>query len=153
MNMKETEQINDNEYLESMNLKETKGNIGFLDELDEVDKYLIRRKLEEPKVSGRTLADELDLNENTIYRRFGKDKVKRAMIELNKSSIEIIQENQVRIIRKILARLESSDEAISLRAAISLLNKVVPDKKDITGVIDTNINVNITSDFVPDNET
>lgn len=109
-------------------------------EIDDIDKELIRLKIENPSITKTALSEKLGVCRENIINRLDKDSVKKAIIELQKGALDILLEGQTKAARKLIKLLDSSDERIVLKAASEILKGVLSDKIDV--------NVNTFKDWV-----
>lgn len=128
-------------------------NDGLFDELDEIDREIIRLKLENPAIQNIEIAKRLGYHFKTISKRLNKTKVKKSLAYLQMTAYEKIMDRHAEIIAGIwrLAK-DSPDDSVKLRAYMKFLDKLVPDKKEIEGTLDSNITIVMDSDFLPDED-
>jgi len=111
--------------------------LDILADLDELDKAIIRLKLDGHK--NTEIAATLQKSRQTIDNRFKKFKVQQAVKELQKEAIEILIETQSKAARLLRSIIESKTalDADKIRAAREILKGVLSEKMNIT----TDINV------------
>lgn len=102
----------------------------FFDELSDREKALVCYKIGNMAAGPLEIAQALKLDRRTVTRYLKRPQITYAINEFNKTALQIILENQIKIVHVVLKHLDSDDKAISLRAALGLLDKFVPDRKE-----------------------
>jgi transposase len=109
--------------------------VDILADLDELDKAIIRMKLDGHK--NTEIATSLQKSRQTIDNRFKKFKVQQAVKELQKEAIEILIDTQSKAARELRRIIESKTamDSDKIRAAREVLKGVLSDKINLTGDI------------------
>ena len=110
-----------------MNQEETESNI--LDELDELDKAIIRFKIEGLK--DIDIAERTEKNRITIARRLKKVKVQQAIQELQKTALQILLDTQSDAARTLKYILKNGTDENKIRAAKEILKGVLSDNHNL----------------------
>ena len=100
-----------------------------LDELDELDKAIIRLKIEGHK--NTEIATKLEKNRQTIDRRFKKVKVQQAIQELQKTALQILIDTQSDAARTLKYILKNGTDENKIRAAKEILKGVLSDNHNL----------------------
>lgn len=94
-------------------------------DLDSVDKFLIRKRIEHPGITINELARQVKLHRQTVSERLQKVKVQQAIEELSKNALTVIIDAQNEAARRLVQHMRSGDPDISLRATIAMLKDVL----------------------------
>lgn len=106
-------------------------NINILDELDELDKAIIRYKIEGH--TNNDIAEKLEKHRDTIAKRLKKVQVQQAIAELQKSALEILIETQSAAARELKRQLKHGQTDRDKReAAKEILRGVLADSPNLT---------------------
>jgi len=99
---------------------------GILDELDELDKAIIRFKIEGHK--NEWIAERTEKNRNTISRRLKKVKVQQAIEELQKKALQILLDTQSDAARELRRIVKHGTDENKIKAAKEILKGVLTEK-------------------------
>lgn len=108
---------------------------GILDDLDDLDKAIIRFKID--GLPNSQIAKKTGKHANTITIRLKKLKVQQAIEELQKSALQILIDSQneaARTLRQIMRDREAKDTD-RIAASKEILKGVLSDKINVTGEI------------------
>lgn len=100
-------------------------------ELDDVDKAIIQCKALNMAMTSKEIGERIRKSRQTVEIRLQKIKVKESIELLHQTALDIILNRQADIALTAYRHTKSRDEKVSLSAALGLLDKVVPDKKDL----------------------
>lgn len=98
-------------------------------EFDDLDKELLRLKLEQPGRSNVELAALTKRAWRTIIRRTSRPEFQAALQEYQKKAVDLVMGAKTKAVRKIISLLNSKDENIALKAAIAIAADMLPGKK------------------------
>ena len=110
------------------------------DELDELDKAIIRVKIEKPAISNVALSEMFEVNEHKIGRRLKKDKVINAISGLQKRALDIILDLQAEGARYLGKVLRDKNE--------KTINRLRATREILKGVLAENINLNLNDEEI-----
>ena len=100
--------------------------VDILDDLDEIDKAIIKFKLE--GVTNVDIADKLGKHRDTIGKRLDKIKVQHAIKELQKNALQILLDSQSDAARELKRQLKHGETDRDKReAAKEILKGVLSD--------------------------
>ena len=106
-------------------------------EFDNIDRVLIKEKVENPKITNTKLAIILDSSTKTVKRHMDKPEVQKEIIRLqeenHKTALDLIKESQTKAVRKVLEIMESGQESNQLKAACELIKNLLATKIDLGG--------------------
>ena len=111
-----------------MKQEETESDI--LEDLDELDKAIIRLKLE--AVKDIDIADKLERNRQTIGRRLKKVKVQKAIDEFQKNALQILIDTQSDAARELRRILKTGTDDNKIKAAKEILKGVLSDNMNLS---------------------
>ena len=111
-----------------MKQEETESDI--LEDLDELDKAIIRLKLE--GVKDIDIADKLERNRQTIGRRLKKVKVQKAIDEFQKNALQILIDTQSDAARELRRILKTGTDDNKIKAAKEILKGVLSDNMNLS---------------------
>jgi hypothetical protein len=100
-----------------------------LRELDDLDKELLRLKLEQPGRSNVDLATLTKHSWRTTIRRTSRPEFQAALKEYQKEAIDIVVSAKKEALRTIVRLMRSKDERVALKAALALGADELPAKK------------------------
>ena len=106
--------------------------VDILNELDDLDKAIIRLKIEGYK--DVVIAEKLERHRDTIATRLKKVKVQHAIQELQKTALQILLDSQSDAARELRRQLKHGETDRDKREAA---------KEILKGVLSDNINLNI----------
>jgi hypothetical protein len=99
--------------------------------LDILDTHIIMHLRSGRKVG--EIAKALGIHRVTVAKRLKKSSVVLYLEHLQKRSMDIILDNETKIIDNIIRKIDDPDAIVSLRASTALLDKLIPDKRDPGG--------------------
>ena len=103
-----------------------------LDDLDELDKVIIRYKLE--GLNNNDIAIRTEKHRETIAKRLKKVKVRQALNELQKTALQILLDSQSDAARELKRQLKHGETDRDKReAAKEILKGVLSDSVNLTG--------------------
>lgn len=108
--------------------------INILDDLEEMDKAIIRLKVSKPSITNNELASTLGVHRDTIAKRLKKEKVNHAIAELQKSAIQTLLDSQNEAARKLITIMRTGKEE---RTVVNACKEI------LKGVLSENYNVNL----------
>ena len=97
--------------------------------LDEVDKELLRLKLEKPTISYSVLAEKIGMSLQHVFKRCKDETFQKALAEYQKHAIDIVRDAKQKAARKLVKLVDSSDERVSLQTCLALCADVLPGAK------------------------
>jgi gamma-glutamyl:cysteine ligase YbdK (ATP-grasp superfamily) len=103
--------------------------VNVLDDLDELDKAIIRYRLEGFKIT--EIANKVEKHRDTVKKRLTKVKVEQAIKELQKEAIDILIDTQAEAARTLRHILKTGTDENKIRAAKEILKGVLSDKVNI----------------------
>lgn len=98
-------------------------------ELDEVDKELIRLKLEVPGRSLVDLAELVGFEWKAVGKRMAHPMVKRTIYEYQKKAIDLVKEAKEKAARRLIKLIDSEHEPTAAKVCLALLADVLPAAK------------------------
>lgn len=97
--------------------------------LDEVDRELLRLKLERPTLTLKALGQLVGMSKNKVYDRISRDEFQRALAELQKDAIQILQEAKAKAARKLVRHIDADerlkDQAKGIFASIAACKAIL----------------------------
>lgn len=103
--------------------------INILDELDDLDKVIIRFKVEGLK--DIDIAEKTEKSRQTIARRLKKVKVQQAIDELQKTALQILIDTQSDAARTLKYILKNGTDENKIKAAREILKGVLSDNHNL----------------------
>lgn len=128
-----TEQITDNELEEVAQDRPESSEVDIYADLDEVDREIVRVKLEKPNITNIDLAEMLGMHRQTLAKRLKKEKLQRQIIEAQKSALQILLEAQSEAARRLKMLMRDDNKDVSMKAC----------KEVLKGVLSENMNLNV----------
>jgi DNA-binding Lrp family transcriptional regulator len=107
-------------------------------DLDDLDKALIRVKLEKPAISNVELAEMYEVSAHKIGRRLKKEKLVKFLNEMQKEAIDILVGLQAQSAR-YLGKVVQDDNEITV-------NRIRAAREILKGVLSENVNINMFSE-------
>jgi len=102
-------------------------------ELDDTDKAIINLIIQFPSITNTDIAKELNLERQTIIARKKKKLFKEVLLDLQKSALQYILDNQKKASEKLVSLIDSRNENVAINACKEILKNVLPEKHEITG--------------------
>jgi len=90
-------------------------------DIDSIDKEIIRLKIENPKIGESELGKRFGISRQAIGRRLRKEKVKKALDQLQKNALDTLLDAQSEAARRMIAHMRSQDPDLSLKACKEIL--------------------------------
>ena len=112
-------------------MRNKKQKISKYDEIDEIDREIIRVKIESPSISDSELAKRVDICRAVARKRLEKDKVQKAIETLQKSAIQVLIDAQGEAARKLVGLMRNGTEGAQIKACIEILKGVLADKHEV----------------------
>lgn len=100
-------------------------------ELDDTDKAILRMKIEFPTMPEKEIARRLDIHPRTIMRRKQGVMFQRALAETQKSALQLIQDAQADIARRLIKIAKYGDDSLAVSAGRELLRGVLADTHNV----------------------
>jgi hypothetical protein len=98
----------------------------YLKELDEVDKELLRLKLEKASITYIEMAEAVGLTTRQICKRTLNPTFQKTLAEYQKRAIDIIVEAKERAARKLIKLIDSENDTVASKVCIALLAAELP---------------------------
>ena len=92
-------------------------------ELDEVDRELLRLKLERPGITYMEMSEATGLKFGMLAARTLAPQFQQELTELQGEAIDIILKAKQKAARRLTRLIQSTDDNIALRAALAILSK------------------------------
>lgn len=108
-----------------------KQKISKFDDIDEIDREIIRVKIESPSISDSELAKRVDICRAVATKRVQKEKVQKAIAELQKSAIQTLIDAQGEAARKLVTLMRKGTEGAQIKACIEILKGVLIEKHEV----------------------
>lgn len=115
----------------NQNIPEHSNSDDLLADIDSTDKEIIRLRIENPKITLTELGKRFNLARHTIAKRLQKEKVKKALDQLQKNALDTLLDAQSEAARRMITHMRSNDPDLSLKAC----------KEILTGVLARTINI------------
>ena len=124
-----------------------------LEQFDDKEKEIIKLKLSNMAITVGELATRMNVSRDTVSKRMQNPALLEAISYLNLTVYEKIMSRHTEILERLWDIADKApDPAVKTRVLTKFLDKLVPDKKEISGQIESNVTVNIGSEFIPDDE-
>ncbi len=94
--------------------------------LDEIDKELIRLKLEQPGIRYSELAERVQLSMRQVWKRVNSDQFQKALHEYQKEAIDIIRDAKKRAARRLLKLVDNKDAEVARKVCVDLCADILP---------------------------
>lgn len=106
-------------------------------ELDDIDKIIIKLKLEEPKITNQEIADRLNMSRQTISKRFNSPEVQQELENINQMHIDRFIEIREKALTRIEELIESSEDKVAVIACREFIKSIMPQKIEHSGHVVT----------------
>jgi DNA-binding Lrp family transcriptional regulator len=103
-------------------------------ELDDIDRNIIKLKLEKPGISGADIARIIGGSKERVNKRLQKEKVQDVLKQATKPAIDILLEAQPKAARRLIKELNSEDSNIAIKAAREILKGVLSENIKIGNI-------------------
>lgn len=103
-----------------------------IDDIDGIDRKIIKIKVENPSISLEVLAKEVGICRENVTKRLNKDGVQQAIKDVQQTALDMLLEAQTEAAQKMIELSRSKDERIALQAAKEVLKGVLSDSQDLT---------------------
>ena len=107
--------------------------INILDDLDDLDKAIIKLKIEGLNVA--QISEKVKKHRDTVTKRLQKVKVEQAIKELQKTALQILIDAQSDAARTLRNIMKNGTDENKIKAAKEILKGVLSDKIDLSGDI------------------
>lgn len=126
---------NDNiEQENSHDIPEHSNSDELLADIDAIDREIIKLRIENPKITTIELGKRFNLARHTISKRLQKEKVRRALDQLQKNALDTLLDAQSEAARRLIGHMRSQDPDLSLKACkeilVGVLAKTISIKSD-----------------------
>jgi DNA-binding Lrp family transcriptional regulator len=105
-------------------------------ELDDIDKEMIRLRLERPTITYREIGEKLDLNLKQVWKRYNEPIFQRALTEFQKKAIDIILDAKAKAARRLVRLVDSENEQVAAKVCLALCADALPAIRHEHGGID-----------------
>ncbi len=112
-------------------MKENELNDIDLSDFDELDKAILKSKIENPAITRDKLAKEMKVGVSTIYRRFNSEKMSSALSQIQINVIDVLLDGQIKAANKLIELVDNDDPNVCVKAAKEILKGVLSEKQDI----------------------
>lgn len=112
-----------------------------LADIDAIDREIIRLRIANPKITLTELGKRFKLARHTIAKRLQKEKVQRALDQLQKNALDTLLDAQSEAARRLIMHMRSNDQDVSLKACKEILTGVLEKAYKLSG--DVNLLVEI----------
>ena len=108
---------------------------------DDIDKEILRLKLEKPTITLSDLSQRIGMSVNSIFKRTKDETFLKVMEDYQRTALQIVADAKERAARKLVKLLDSTDDRVAFQAAIALCADILPGSKvsvNHTGSISVN---------------
>jgi predicted HTH transcriptional regulator len=102
-------------------------------DLDDMDKEIIRLKVQNPKITDTELGKRFKVTRHTVAKHLKKEKVKFALNQLQQSALDVLLNAQSEAARRMIKHMRDTDPDISLKACKEILTGVLAKSINIKG--------------------
>lgn len=99
--------------------------VEFPNELDELDKFIIARRVADPCIKNRELAAISGYGEDTIGRHLKRPRVIETIKQLQRPALDIIMAARNTAARKLVNLVNSEDDSVAIKACTAILKDVL----------------------------